>query len=75
MAELSKGAKIAVETCMGVKPNETVLIVTHPPRLRIAEALVKAARAAKAETVLMCMRVLSSESGRVSTSMAPSCAR
>jgi len=59
MAELSKGAKIAVETCMGVKPNETVLIVTDPPRLRIAEALVKAARAARAETVLMRMRVLS----------------
>ena len=57
MAELLEGARIAVGTCMGVKPGEEVLVVTDPPRLKIAWALVDAAREAGAETMLTCMRV------------------
>ncbi|MDI6820336.1 MAG: aminopeptidase [Candidatus Hodarchaeaceae archaeon] len=56
MQKLSNGAKIAVKICMGVKPRERVLVVTDPARLRVAEALVKAAQDAEAEAVLMCMR-------------------
>jgi leucyl aminopeptidase (aminopeptidase T) len=56
---LMKGARIAIQTCMEVKPGENVLIVTDPPKLRIAEALMKAAREAKAEAVLMVMKTLS----------------
>jgi len=59
MQGLSKGAKIAVETCMGVRPREIVLVVTDPARLRIAEALVEAAEKARAEAMLMCMQARS----------------
>ena len=59
MRRLSKGAKIAVETCMGVKPRETVLVVTDPARIMIAEALVGAAKKARAEVMLMCMQARS----------------
>lgn len=59
MRRLLKGAKIAVETCMGVKPREAVLVVTDPARLRIAEALVEAAKKARADAMLMCMQARS----------------
>ena len=39
--------------CMGLKPEESLLVVTDPPRRRIAEALVTRARELGAETVLM----------------------
>ena len=51
-----RGARIAVQTCMGVKRGESVVVVTDPPRLKIAEALIDAARAVDAEAILMCMR-------------------
>ena len=51
-----RGARIAVQTCMGVKPGESVLVVTDPPRLKVAKALVDAARAAHAEAILICMK-------------------
>ena len=54
--KLLRGAKIAVETCMGVKRGESVLVVTDPPRLKIAEALINAAKDANAEAILMCMQ-------------------
>lgn len=41
---------------MGVKPEESVLIVTDPPKLKIAWALVDAARKVGAETSLICMQ-------------------
>jgi leucyl aminopeptidase (aminopeptidase T) len=44
---------------MGVKPGEEVLVVTDPPRLQIAQALIDAAREAGAEATLMCMRMRS----------------
>lgn len=59
MRELLKGARIAVKTCMGVRRGESVLVVTDPPRLKIAEALIKAARAVGAEATLICMQTLS----------------
>lgn len=49
------GAQIAVETCMGVKSGERVLIVTNPPMRKIAEALLEAARIAGGKTMLICM--------------------
>lgn len=39
--------------CMGLKKNETLLVLTDPKRLKIAEALVAAAREMGAETLLM----------------------
>jgi len=59
MRRLLKGAKIAVETCMGVKPREAVLIVTDPARLNVAGALVEAAKKARAEVMMMCMQARS----------------
>jgi len=44
---------------MGVKPREAVLVVADPARLNVAEALVEAAKKARAEVMLMCMRARS----------------
>ncbi|GAI26697.1 unnamed protein product, partial [marine sediment metagenome] len=49
------GARIAVETCMSVKSGERVLIVTDPPRRKIAEALLEAVRIVGGKTMLICM--------------------
>lgn len=49
------GAQIAVETCMSVKSGERVLIVTDPPRRKIAEALLEAVRIVGGKTMLICM--------------------
>lgn len=48
-----RGARIAVETCMGVKAGEKVLIVTDTGKLRIAEALMAAAHSLGAEALMM----------------------
>jgi len=56
MQRLLKGAEIAVKKCMGVRPRETVLVVTDPARMKIAEALVEASEKVRAETVLICMQ-------------------
>jgi leucyl aminopeptidase (aminopeptidase T) len=53
---LLKAARIAIRTCMGVKPSETVLIVTDEPRIKIAEAIRRAADEVAKETLLMAMR-------------------
>jgi len=53
---LLKAARIAVRTCMGVKPSESVLIVTDRPRVKIAEAIQKTADEVAKETLLMVMR-------------------
>jgi len=52
---LLKAARIAVKNCMGVKPSETVLIVTDGPRIKIAEAIRKVAEEVAKETLLMVM--------------------
>ena len=51
-----KAARIAVQKCMGVRPSETVLIVTDQPRLKIARALAGAAEEIAAKTVLVVMQ-------------------
>lgn len=70
MIELMRGARIAVNTCMGVKPWEDVLVVTDPPRLKIARALVEAVRETGAETTLMCMPVGKRHGGEPPASVA-----
>jgi len=57
MSGLLKGARIAVRTCMGVKRGEKVLVVTDPPKLKIARAIIGAARELSAKTILICMPV------------------
>ncbi len=57
MSELYEGARVAVETCMGVKRGERVLVVTDPQRLRIARAVVEVARELGAKTTEICMPV------------------
>ena len=54
--EMMKGARIAVETCLGVKPGEKVLIVTDYERTDIAMALAAASEAVGAETLLLTMK-------------------
>jgi len=51
-----KGAKTAVETCMNIQPNETVLIVTDTGKLKIAEAFAYASSSLGAETVISVMK-------------------
>lgn len=52
---IMKGARIAVETCMNIKPEETVLVVTDTGKLNIAEAFVYAAASIEAKTVMTLM--------------------
>ncbi len=51
--ELMRGAKIAIETCMGIKAEENLLIVTDTGKINIANALAAAGHAAGAETSLI----------------------
>jgi len=50
-----KGARVAVEACMKVKPEETVLIVADTLNLRIAEAFAYAAASIGSKTVITLM--------------------
>ncbi len=52
---MMKGARIAVETCMKTKPEETVLIVTDTKMLKIAETLACSAASIGAKTTVMIM--------------------
>lgn len=54
--EMMRGAKMAVETCLGVKPKERVLIVTDYDRMSIAMALTAAAEAIGGDPVISTMR-------------------
>ncbi len=49
---MMRGARILVTTCTGVKPGETVLIVTDTKMIRIAQAVAAAAREHGAEPVI-----------------------
>ena len=53
---IMKGARTAVETCMNVKPEETVLIVTDTERVKIAEAFAYASASLDAKTVISIMK-------------------
>lgn len=54
-----KGARVAVETCMDIKPTETVLVITDTGKLEIAEAFAYAATSLGAKTVISVMEPLS----------------
>lgn len=54
--ELMRGARIAVETCLAVKPDESVLIVTDYERQPIAEALAAMVQALGGDPVTTIMR-------------------
>jgi len=51
------GARIVVNTCMGIRRGEDVLVITDPPRIRIAKSIAGAARELGAEATLICMPV------------------
>jgi len=53
--ELMKGARVAVEMCMGTKPNEEVLVVTDTSKLNIGYSFAMAARSIGAETTIAIM--------------------
>jgi leucyl aminopeptidase (aminopeptidase T) len=57
MKSMLQGARIVVEVCMGVRKGEKVLVITDPPRSRIAEAIAGVARERGAEVTLICMPV------------------
>jgi len=61
--DLMRGARTAVEICMGVKAGENVLVVTDTGKLEIAPAFAAASNAVGAETSTMIMapRTLSGE--------------
>lgn len=55
---IMRGAWIAVETCMKIKPEETVLIVTDTGKTEIAEAFAYAAKAVGGKTIIFIMEPL-----------------
>jgi leucyl aminopeptidase (aminopeptidase T) len=56
LIELMRGARIAVETCLAVKPDEAAVIVTDYERQPIAEALTAAVAAVGGDPVVTVMR-------------------
>jgi leucyl aminopeptidase (aminopeptidase T) len=55
---LMKGARTAVEVCMNVQPEETVLVMTDTGKVKIAEAFAYASSALGATTMVLVMRPL-----------------
>ncbi|MGC8701220.1 MAG: aminopeptidase [Thermoplasmata archaeon] len=53
--DLMKGARVAVEICMGTKPDEEVLIVTDTSKLNIGYAFAMVAKSIGAETSVAIM--------------------
>ena len=53
---IMKGARTAVETCMNVKSDETVLIVTDTGKVEIAEAFAYVSASLGAKTVISIMK-------------------
>jgi leucyl aminopeptidase (aminopeptidase T) len=51
-----KGAKTAVETCMNIKSDETVLIVTDTEKVKIAEAFAYSSASLDAKTIISVMK-------------------
>jgi leucyl aminopeptidase (aminopeptidase T) len=52
------GARRAINNCMNIKKREKVLIITDPPRHRIAEALFTAVDEVGAEVIMLSMQPL-----------------
>ncbi len=53
--EMIRGARTIVETCAGVKPGESVLVITDTNMVKIAEVLAMAVRERDAEPILVIM--------------------
>lgn len=53
-----KGARTAVEVCMNIKPEETVLVMTDTGKVKLAEAFAYASSSLGATTVVSVMRPL-----------------
>jgi len=53
-----KGARTAVEVCMNVRPEETVLVMTDTGKVKLAEAFAYASSALGATTVVSVMKPL-----------------
>jgi len=53
--EMIRGARTIVETCAGVKPGETVLVVTDTNMVKIAEVLAQAVQERDAEPIIAVM--------------------
>lgn len=52
---MAKGAKTVVNTCVGVKPGEKVVIITEASKMSIAETIAAATVAAGAEPIITVM--------------------
>lgn len=57
MNTMLRGARIVVDTCMRIRKGEEVLIITDPPKMKIAETIAGVARERQAEVTLICMPV------------------
>ncbi|MBC7219623.1 MAG: aminopeptidase [Hadesarchaea archaeon] len=57
MNSMNRGAKIVVNTCMRIRRGEKVLIITDPPKMKIAKTIADVARERRAEVTLICMPV------------------
>src|SRR5947209_2392270 len=55
MADLGPAVRSVVRDCLGVKPDENVLVIADPPLLGLGQALRDAARDAGADAVLALM--------------------
>ena len=53
MGDLESAALTAVRDCLGIKPHETLLVVTDPPLAGLASVLAEAARPLAREVVLV----------------------
>ena len=53
MGELESAAVTAVRDCLGIKPHETLLVLTDPPLAALARVLVEAARPLAREVMLL----------------------
>jgi len=53
MSELEHAALVAVRDCLGLQPNEKLLIVTDPPQARLARILAEAARPLACEVLVL----------------------
>ena len=58
MVQLMRAYKLCVETCMGVKPGENVLIITDLDNMDRAEALATASYMAGGEPIILCQPAL-----------------
>ena len=63
MSDLDKAVRTVVHECMGVRPNEEVLVVCNPATRELGDALRNEAEAIGAQAVLAVMTERSSHAG------------